>query len=150
VHYKYSTILNIIYVTMMYGLGMPILFPIAVVSFFIFWATERYQIAYCYQLPPAMDDKMTTNAMTLLSYTPIMFLFNGFWMLGNRQIFENLINQIADSNVEMLTSHDLSCLGRVTQASPMLIIGFCLFFIAAMQTFFPEQLRVWGFTISSN
>lgn len=92
VHYKYSTILNIIYVTMLYGLGMPILFPIAVVSFFIFWATERYQIAYCYQLPPAMDDKMTTNAMTLLSYTPIMFLFNGFWMLGNRQIFENLIN----------------------------------------------------------
>lgn len=32
----------------------------------------------------------------------------------------------------------------------MLIIGFCLFFIAVMQTFFPEQLRVWGFTISSN
>ena len=31
-----------------------------------------------------MDDKMTVNAMRLLSYTPIMFLFNGYWMLSNR------------------------------------------------------------------
>jgi len=59
VHYKYSGILNIIYVTMMYGLGLPALFPIAFISFFIFWATERYQLAYTYQLPPAMDDRMT-------------------------------------------------------------------------------------------
>ena len=87
-----STLLNIIYVTMMYGLGLPMLFPIAVLSFFVFWATERWQIAYCYQLPPAMDDKMTVNAMTILSYTPIIFLLNGFWMLGNRQMFENVVN----------------------------------------------------------
>jgi hypothetical protein len=92
IHYKYSTILNIIYVTMLYGLGLPILFPIAIISFFIFWATERYQVAYTYQLPPAMDDKLTTNAMTLLSYTPIIFLLNGFWMIGNRQMFENVVN----------------------------------------------------------
>ena len=63
VHYKYSGVLNVAYVTMMYGLGLPMLFPIAFLSFFIFWATERYQIAYTYQLPPAMDDKMTQNAM---------------------------------------------------------------------------------------
>ena len=48
VHYKYSGVLNIIYVTMMYGLGLPALFPIAFISFFIFWATERYQLAYTY------------------------------------------------------------------------------------------------------
>lgn len=84
VHYKYSTLLNIIYVTMMYGIGLPVLFPIAVLSFFVFWATERFMIAYVYQLPPAMDDTMTKNALSLLAFTPIIFLFNGFWMLGNR------------------------------------------------------------------
>ena len=31
-HYKYSTLLNVVFVTMMYGLGMPILFPIACLS----------------------------------------------------------------------------------------------------------------------
>lgn len=92
IHYKYSGLLNVIYVTMLYGLGLPMLFPIAFLSFFIFWATEKWQLAYHYQLPPAMDDKMTVNAMTLLSYTPIMFLFNGFWMLSNRQMFNNEVN----------------------------------------------------------
>ena len=91
-HVKYSQLLNVTYVTMMYGLGLPALFPIALLSYFIFWLTERYQVAYCFQLPPAMDDKMTVNAMRLFSYTPIMFLFNGYWMLSNRQMFENVIN----------------------------------------------------------
>lgn len=77
---------------MLYGLGLPILFPIAIVSYFIFWMTERYQVAYTYQLPPAMDDKMTKNALTILSYSPLLFLFNGFWMLSNRQIFDNVVN----------------------------------------------------------
>lgn len=97
VHYKYSGILNVTYVTMLYGLGLPMLFPIAFLSYFIFWATERYQIAYTYQLPPAMDDKMTVNAMKLLSYTPILFLFNGYWMLSNRQIFDNVVNSLTNS-----------------------------------------------------
>jgi len=97
VHYKYSGVLNVIYVTMLYGLGLPALFPIAFLSFFIYWATERYQLAYTYQLPPAMDDKMTVNAMNLLAYTPIMFLMNGYWMLSNRQMFENTINSLTYS-----------------------------------------------------
>lgn len=150
VHYKYSSLLNIIYVTMMYGLGLPMLFPIAILSFFIFWATERWQIAYCYQLPPAMDDKLTTNAMTLLSYTPILFLLNGFWMLGNRQMFENVVNQIAHSTDPMVTGHDWSTLTTVTQASPMLIIGLALCVITFMRVCFYETLTKWGFTLTAN
>ena len=42
----------------MYGVGMPILFPIAAVSYFVFWLVERYQVAYTYPMPPAMDDRM--------------------------------------------------------------------------------------------
>lgn len=41
-HAKYSQLLNITFVTMMYGLGLPTLFPIAIVSYFFFWTTERY------------------------------------------------------------------------------------------------------------
>ena len=69
---------------MMYGLGLPILFPVAAFSYFVFWATERYQMAYNYQLPPALDDALTRNMIKLLSYSPILFLLNGLWMLSNR------------------------------------------------------------------
>lgn len=108
IHYKYSGVLNIVYVTMLYGLGLPLLFPIAFLSIFIIYATERYQIAYTYAIPPSMDDKMTENAIRLLSYTPIIFLMNGYWMLSNRQMFENVINMIPLSTQEMQSSHDLS------------------------------------------
>jgi len=84
IHYKYSGVLTIVYVTMLYGVGLPMLFPIAFLSLFIIYATERYMIAYTYQLPPAMDDRMTENAIKMLSYTPILFLMNGYWMLSNR------------------------------------------------------------------
>jgi hypothetical protein len=150
VHYKFSTILNIIYVTMLYGLGMPVLFPIAIISFFIFWATERWQVAYCYQMPPAMDDKMTVNAINLLSYTPILFLLNGFWMLGNRQIFQGVVNQIAYSTSVMVTGHNWSTVASVTQATPMLLIGFALMFITFMRVFFYDLLTQWGFTLTSH
>lgn len=41
IHFKYSGILNIAFVTMMYGAGIPILFPIAVFAYFIFYSLER-------------------------------------------------------------------------------------------------------------
>ena len=57
-HFKFSNILNVTYVTMVYGLGLPLLFPIALLSYFIFWAVERYMLAYVYRKPPNMDANM--------------------------------------------------------------------------------------------
>ena len=45
-HYKLAGLLNVTYVTMLYGFGLPLLFPIALLSFFIFWAVERYMLAF--------------------------------------------------------------------------------------------------------
>ena len=42
VHYKYSGILNITFVTMLYGIGLPMLWPIACLSYFVIYCTERY------------------------------------------------------------------------------------------------------------
>ena len=33
-HYKFANSLLIVYVTMLYGVGLPILFPIAAINFF--------------------------------------------------------------------------------------------------------------------
>jgi hypothetical protein len=149
-HVKYSQLLNVTYVTMMYGLGLPALFPIAFFSYFIFWCTERYQLAYCFQLPPAMDDKMTVNAMKLFSYTPILFLFNGYWMLSNRQIFENVINQIEYSTVEMSSSHWWSTMTDFDQATPMLVLTFAFIFIVIGRVCFFSWMQKYGYVISSN
>ena len=56
IHFKYSGIMNVTFVTMMYGIGMPILFPIAAFSYFILYTQERLLSAYFYQMPPSFDD----------------------------------------------------------------------------------------------
>ena len=136
-HYKFSNIINVTYVTMLYGLGLPILFPIALLSYFIFWATERYQIAYFYGIPPAMDDRMIKNAMRLLSYTPIFFLFNSYWMLSNRQMFEGVINSKDLSDEEMSSSHDLNTIWYFNHATPLIYMAITLFVLVLIRGWFP-------------
>lgn len=89
IHFKYSGILNIVYITMMYGLGMPILFVLAAFNFFNQYVCERLIVAYQVRLPAALDDKLTTNALSMIKWAPIMFITNGYWMISNTQIFEN-------------------------------------------------------------
>ena len=98
IHFKFSSIINITYITMMYGAGLPILFPIAALSYFVIYCQERYVIAYIYQIPPALDDLLTKNMLKIVSFSPILFLLNGFWMLSNKQIFDSIVNQVDYTN----------------------------------------------------
>ena len=94
IHFKYSNILNIIYVTMLYGIGMPILFPIAAFNFVNQYICERFILAYEMKQPPCLDDRLTKNALGKLKWAPLLMLLNAYWMLGNRQIFNNKIVSI--------------------------------------------------------
>jgi hypothetical protein len=87
IHFKYSGILNIAFVTMMYGVGMPILYLIAASAYFVLYSLERVLVAYMYQLPPTFDDALTKNCLTIMRWASVFQLFVGFWMLGNKVIF---------------------------------------------------------------
>jgi hypothetical protein len=88
IHFKYSGVLNVVYVTMMYGMGMPILFPIAALNLFNQWICERLVVAYMMKRPPALDNKLSENCIAMLKLAPIVFLMNGYWMVSNVQIFK--------------------------------------------------------------
>ena len=83
IHFKYSGILNVTFVTLMYGIGQPILFPIAFLSYFILYSIERVLIAYFYQLPPTFDETMTKNALGILRWATLFYLFFGYWQISN-------------------------------------------------------------------
>jgi len=89
IHYKYSAILNIAFVTMMYGMGLPILFPIAAFSFLTLYCMEKLLLHYVYREPPMYDEKLNKNALAILTYAPILFLAFGYWMLSSKQLLGN-------------------------------------------------------------
>jgi len=150
VHFKYSTVFNVTFVTLMYGVGMPILFPVAILNYVIFWCLERYHMAYTYQLPPSLDDKLTKNAVSILKFAPILFLFNGYWMLSNRQMFEGVLNLRQSLDDVMVTGHDFSSIYKVNQAIPALLIAVAVLIIFLLQKCFKKQLKKWGFGFSKN
>jgi hypothetical protein len=136
IHFKYSGILNIVYITMMYGVGMPILFPIAAFNFINQYICERIIVAYFMKQPPALDDKLTKNALDMLKYAPLIMLFNGYWMLSNRQIFENIYEFIDNTSKTMKSQHLL--LWTVDWASPVLLMSMAAVFLIVMQKVFSE------------
>ena len=48
IHWKYAYILNVVYVTFLFGPGLPILFPIAFLSLFVLYMVEKLMLAYAY------------------------------------------------------------------------------------------------------
>jgi hypothetical protein len=145
IHFKYSGILNVCFVSMMYGIGMPILFPIAAFTYFNLMVLERLLVAYFYQLPPTFDDKLTKNALGIMRWGAVLHLFFGYWMLSNKQIFHNIWHYIAYTKDIMLTEHVVSKI-TVDQAAPLLLMGSAIFIIIVMQTFFKKTLKNWGFS----
>ena len=83
IHIKNAGLLLVVFVTCMYGVGMPLLFPVAALNFFIQWTCERIMAVYQVKLPPSLDDKLTLNLLAMIKWAPLIMLFNGYWMLSN-------------------------------------------------------------------
>lgn len=90
-HYKYSSLLNITFITMMYGAGLPILFPTAACSYVVVYLLEKFMMYFCYKSPPAYDEKLNDYALNTMTYAPCFLLGFGYWMLSNLQLQGNTL-----------------------------------------------------------
>lgn len=105
IHYKYSSILNITFVTMMYGVGIPILFPFAAFSIFVLYCVEKIMVHYSYRQPPMYDEKLNNNVLKIMTYAPLLFLSFGYWMLSSRQLLHNEVYDISSKDDVRKTGH---------------------------------------------
>ena len=88
--------------------------------------------------------------MRLMTYTPILMLLNGYWMLSNRQIFENIVNSVNLTTDQMSSSHALNSMGVMSHSSPMLLFSTAFLIIIIIRVLFYPWLEKSGFTISSD
>lgn len=82
-HYKYSSILTISYITFMYGFGMPVLFPIAMLSFLVLYVVEKFMLFYGHITPPMYDERLSNDVLTKLQFAPLLYLIFGYWMASS-------------------------------------------------------------------
>ena len=102
---KYTDMLVIFTVAMMYGIGMPILFPLAGFSMLALWVCERYDVARNVKLPPIMRNSISKRMIRELRWSPLLLLINGYWMLTNQQAFGNKTSEIVFNHDNMKANH---------------------------------------------
>ena len=83
-HFKYAAILNTVWVTFMFGLALPELFPIAAFTFFNYYFCERVLLTYYYQKPPMYDEKLNSTALAWAKFAPLLMMSFGYWIMGNK------------------------------------------------------------------
>lgn len=88
-NYKYALILNTVFVTFMFGVAIPLLFPIACFTFFNLYCCEKFLLTYYHPRPPVYDDKLNNLTLTATKWAPFFMFFFGYWFLGQPQIFYN-------------------------------------------------------------
>ncbi len=82
-HLKCANLLNITFVTMLYGLGLPCLFPIAALNLLSKLICERLHLVYFSKKTKSYDDQLIKLVKKILLISPIIFVFNGYWMISN-------------------------------------------------------------------
>lgn len=87
---RYNPIIVQVYCCFMFGLQIPIVFPLAFFGILNKYIVERIAITYWYRMPPFYNDKLSKIAMKILMFAPILMFITSYWAFGNKQIFENV------------------------------------------------------------
>ena len=87
--YKYTWVLNSVFVTFMFGFGMPILFPITAVTLFFIYVVEVTALYKSYRQPPKYDEKLSRAVIKLMWWAPVLYLAFGYWMASSKQLLSN-------------------------------------------------------------
>lgn len=107
-----------------FGAGMPILFPIALISYLVIYIFERILLAYYYRQPELTDHTLANTAVHMLLIAPLCYLSVGFWMMNNIQIFQNDVKYTERYDDHYSTGHSIQSAiwpPHITQAIPLLL-----------------------------
>jgi len=147
IHFKYSDAMNITFLAMLYGLSMPIMFPMAAIIISNQRLAERSQVTYTMRQPPAMDNLLSKSVLGIMKYAPLCMLFNGFWLLDNKQFFENVWGYKNKTTEFMKSQHFVAI--KVNQSSPLLLAGCLCAIVCMIQVIVSEEtLQRMGFTMA--
>jgi hypothetical protein len=162
IHYKYSSVLNITFVTFLYGLGIPLLFPIAAIQILVLYIVEKLMIYYSYKQPPMYDDKLNNRVLRTMTYAPLLFFLFGYWMLSNHQLIGNDIHWFEQSDDVKKTGHIwtevFKAVGYKNQPGmPLLVMFWVIFLVIVFRnslyklwTRFVPQSKVGEFEIDED
>lgn len=92
--YRYSHIVSLVFITMVFGVGIPILFPITLIAVVVQYVFERLLTVYYYSKPIMKEDIGSEASIAALKWCVLLYTFIGYWMLSSKQIFHREVASI--------------------------------------------------------
>jgi len=132
------------FVTFLFGIGLPILFPVAAGAYTVLFLCEKTMIYYSYRMPPTYDDKLNKGILSLMTWAPALLLSFGFWMLSNKQLVSNSnVYEFTYTDDTEITGHDwtevfTSDAYATNPAMPLLVIFWIVFSVTLFRN------SIWG------
>jgi hypothetical protein len=97
---RYAQLLNLFFMTFVYSAGMPIMYLMGAVGFFVTYWVDKAVFIRLYRTPPDYDISIGTDATRLLPYALLLHLLIAGWVYGNKEIFiskDYFADQVATS-----------------------------------------------------
>lgn len=76
-------IMNIAFISMMYGPSLPILFPIAFLSYLMIYLLEVYMLYYVYKKPVSYDSGLYRAVLNQMQFVSLLSLSFSAWQFSN-------------------------------------------------------------------
>lgn len=119
---NYSFIIVVSLINLLYGVGLPILFPLTLFAWITQYAFNWVSITHA-QRSPMMDNHSNKNAIFFLKWGVHLYTFAGYWFLTNRQIFYNDVHAITWWSQVEITNHSIYNI-QFDYTFPLLIVAF--------------------------
>lgn len=82
--HRIAALLLQVSVALIFGMVLPVLYPIVFVGLLAQNILDRLLLCYFYREPPHYDEKSVLLALKILKIVGIVSLFHNFWILTNR------------------------------------------------------------------
>lgn len=82
-HFKYSSILVQVYIALMFGFVIPVLFLTTLLGIINMYIYERIVFAYYTRRPPRYDARLARSILSLMTPAPFFMFGVGYWAMTN-------------------------------------------------------------------
>lgn len=106
---KYASMLLVVLMAMTYGSGLPVMYLIATIYFFVTYWTDKFLILRYYQKPNFLDEQLALRIVPWFKLGLVFHFVLGVMMFSNAKILptassENLDEQLSENESGSYTS----------------------------------------------
>lgn len=92
--YKIATTTTVFFIATVLGPILPLMYPIGLFANVVQYVVENITLERFYRLPKKQDESVVLTNTKMLMAGPILGLGISIWAMGNRQMFDNVIEPI--------------------------------------------------------